>query len=428
MPELTSSAVAVEICRLGVRLGEPLAVAVSGGADSVALLLLVAEHFDVTALTVDHGLRAAAATEVAQVAALCAARGIKHHTFVWEGEKPSGNIQAEAREARYSIMSIWCAENNVSFLATAHHMDDQAETVMLRLARGSGVYGLAGMAPTRALPLVGEAGEAEVTLIRPLLPFAKAVLVAFLKDRDIPWSEDPSNQSDKFDRVKIRKMLDDPPVEGLHAERLAATAGRLRRTRNALEHYEAKWLRRAVEVFPEGYCILDLKELANEPEEILLRGLASLCRFAGKGVYVPRMEKLLRLFGQLTADGFRGQTLYGAQFTPLSESKILITRELSGCKGESSLAKTTSWDNRFEISAKGDIAGLEIRALGEEGWRQLKASGFDVAEMQLPRLVALVLPAIFKGPDLQAVPHLGYEVGNSLLVKTRPIRTIITKI
>lgn len=425
MPGLTADDVKVETTRHGVSVGGKLAVAVSGGADSLALLLLASEHFDVVALTVDHGLRQASAAEAAAVADLCLRFGIAHETLLWRGEKPTGNIQAAAREARYSLMAHWCQGHGICHLATAHHRDDQAETLLLRLARGSGVYGLAAMAPTREL--VGGAKGPSVTLIRPLLPFAKSDLTTYLTERSIEWAEDPSNQSLAFDRVKIRGLLANPPVAGLHGERLAATAGRLRRTRDALEHYEAKWLGRAVQVFDEGYAVLDRGALQDEPEEIILRGLASLCRYAGKGVYVPRMEKLLRLFDQLSADGFRGQTLYGTQFIPLDDEKMLVSRELAGCQSATSLAETSSWDNRFEIFTKGDIAGLEISALGEDGWRQLKASGFDISVISVPRQVALVLPAIYQGADLRAVPQLGYSSLKDFSADIRPIRTIITK-
>ena len=419
MPGLTANDVRREIIALGVPENGQIAVAVSGGADSLALMLLARKHFEVIALTVDHGLRAEAVAETAMVAALCASAGIAHVSLTWHGEKPEGNIQAAAREARYKLMADWCLEHDVSYIATAHHMDDQAETLLLRLARGSGVYGLAGMAPTREL--------GSVTLIRPLLAVPKTALISYLSAHEIEWVEDPSNQSSKFDRVKIRRLLANPPVEGFRADRLAGTASRLRRSRDALEHYEALWLGRAVEAFPEGYAYLKRAELCGEPEEILLRGLASLCRFAGKGAYVPRMEKLLRLFGELQREDFRGQTLYGAQFTPISTDIVLVSRELRDCEAETTLEDTCSWDNRFEICAKGDIAGLKICALGEEGWRQLKASAFCTEEMQVPRVAALTLPALFRGSDLQAVPHLGYAAGQGLTLKVAHRRTVLTK-
>lgn len=416
---VTPDQVAQQLTQLGVAVGAPVAVAVSGGADSLALLLLMHRQFSVTALSVNHGLREEAAGELEHVASICAAHGIPHIGLVWEGEKPESNLQAAARDARYNLMANWCNENRVSYLALGHHRDDQAETVMLRLARGSGVYGLAGMSSTRELD--------NVLLVRPLLDVPKHALRTFLKKLDIDWIEDPSNHSDAFDRVKVRRWLENPLLEGFTTERLAATAARLRRSRDALEFYEARWLERAVRAFPEGYALLSLSELAGEPDEILLRGLSSLCRFAGKGAYVPRMEKTERLLAALLSGAFAGQTLYGAQLTATGKQEVLISREIADCVDETSLEETCTWDNRFEITAKGDIAGLKIAALGEEGWRQLKASGFDVAEMKMPRIAALAVPAIFKGLDLQQVPQLGYSADESVSITVRPKRTILTK-
>jgi len=403
---------------LGVPLGTPVAVGLSGGADSLALALLASDAFQVTCLTVDHGLREASSREAVQAGTLCNEFGIKHCTLVWQGSKPSSNIQAYARDARYDLMVNWCIENSVAFLATAHHRDDQAETVLLRLARGSGVYGLAGMAPTRDL--------GGVTLVRPLLTFPKKALRAYLVGRACEWIEDPSNKNEDFDRVKIRKLLADPPVEGLRSDRLAATARRFQRSRAALEHYEALWLGRAAESFAEGYAYLNAGLLDSEPEEIILRGLASLCRYVSGGDYVPRMEKLQRLFSEISADGFRGQTLYGAQFTPVANGLILISREVAAVQPRTLLKETNTWDNRFEISAKGDMAGREIDALGEAGWQQLKVLT-ETRDLLVPRQAVLSLPAVFKGTKVQSVPHLAYNADDSLTVCVGQKRKLVTK-
>ncbi len=417
---LTSQHIRDQLVLLGVPEGTRVAVGVSGGADSLALMLLAQDHFRVSALTVDHGLRSGAADEAQLVADVCQRHSIDHETLLWTGDKPVANIQAEARQARYDLMAGWCQDKGIQFLLTAHHMDDQAETVLLRLARGSGVYGLAGMAAVRDLD--------GVTLLRPLLTVPKSELTAYLQAMGVSWAEDPSNQSDAYDRVKIRRMLANPPVEGLRADRLAATASRLRRSRDALEHYEALWLGRAVEAHgDQGYVFLKADTLTGEPEEILLRGLASLCRFVGKGMYVPRMEKLQRLYRQITQEGFRGQTLYGAQFSANCDGKILISREVGDCEAGTCLKETVTWDNRFEICAKGDIAGLEISALGEDGWRQLKASAFDLEHLLIPIKAVWALPAIFKGTDLWCVPHLDYTIDKEIQVTARSIRKLVTK-
>jgi len=167
--------------RLGV--GGPVAVGVSGGADSMALLHLLsawnksAENWlDLTALTVDHGLRAESASEAAAVSAWARDLGIEHVTLTWGGKKPSSNIEAAAREARYRLVGEWCFENHVQTFLTAHHFDDQAETFLMRLARGSGVAGLSSLAEERSLG--GAFGS--VRLLRPLLHISKKDLTALL--------------------------------------------------------------------------------------------------------------------------------------------------------------------------------------------------------------------------------------------------------
>ncbi|HLU65659.1 MAG TPA: tRNA lysidine(34) synthetase TilS, partial [Kofleriaceae bacterium] len=167
-----------------------LAVAVSGGPDSLCLCLLAhgwakARGGEVSALTVDHGLRPTSADEARQVAAWLGPRGIDHHVLRWTGAKPATAIQEAAREARYRLLGDWCRAAGVLHLLLAHHLDDQAETVAFRRARGSGPEGLAGMPAVREL--------AGLRLLRPLLGVPKARLVATLEAAGQAWLEDPSN-------------------------------------------------------------------------------------------------------------------------------------------------------------------------------------------------------------------------------------------
>ncbi len=406
--------------KLGVAPGSKVAVGVSGGADSLCLLLMTAEHFDVTAISVDHGLRPEAAGEVEFVAKLCLKKNIPHVSLLWDGEKPKSNIQAAARVARYELMRDWCAENGVTYLAVGHHQDDQAETLLLRLARGSGVYGLA------AMPAVRDIGHG-VSIVRPLLSVSKETLTATLTSMGQNWVEDPSNQSESYDRIKVRKLIADSPLDGLNAERLAATAERLRRTRSALEHYEELWLERAVSVSDAGYMLLDVSRLHSEPEEITLRGLASICRFFNGSSYVPRMEKLQRLMDALSSNDFKAHTLYGAQFSKLKNGTVLISRELSVVEGIIPLEESVIWDNRFAISAKGGISGLKISALGVDGWVKLRRSWPEFDQVTMPRLAGIVLPAIYNGEELQVVPHLGYNLLEDIEIKLSLKTDALTK-
>ena len=207
--------------------GERLAVAVSGGPDSLGLLLLAEATYAgrVLALTVDHGLRPAAAREAAGVAALCAARGVPHATLPWVGTKPVANLQAEARRARYALMRDVCAQNGIGVLITAHHADDQAETLLMRLARGSGA-GLAGIRVRRSL-------GAGVTLLRPLLGTRRSVLAAIVADAGIAPVLDPTNDDPHYDRTHARRLL--AQTGWIDAMQLAASAAHLAETETALD-------------------------------------------------------------------------------------------------------------------------------------------------------------------------------------------------
>ncbi len=388
---------------LGVSLDGPLAVAVSGGPDSLALALLLKDCPLMTALTVDHGLRAESSHEAEYVAGLSMRAGFRHETLRWHGDKPNANLQAEARVARYRLMADWCRENEVSYLLTAHHQEDQAETLLLRLGRGSGVYGLAAMPEISEVP-----GYEDIALVRPLLAISKALLRNYLLNAGVEWVEDPSNLNSSFERVKVRQFLQSPPLDGYSVERLAATARRMRRSREALEFYERQWLCVSVMEREPAYCFLSYASLAAAPEDVVLRGLAAICRqFAGAD-YTPRMEKLERLLDAMRDDAFAGATLSGTVFKPDAEG-VIICRELSSCVERSNVQDGSDWDNRFEISAIGDTRGLEIGVLGDDGWKQAVTKWPDLRGISVPHIARLVQPGIFDAQQLRALPLMGYS-------------------
>ncbi len=225
---MTPVAFAASVASLAVGSDEALAIAVSGGPDSLALLLLAHAAYGarVRALTVDHVLRAGSADEAALVAGVCAARSIPHATLAWTGPKPVANLQAEARDARYTLMRDWCADHDVAWLLTAHHADDQAETLLLRLARGSGIGGLAGIRPSRAI------GRG-VTLLRPLLTLRRAELAAVVAAAGLVPVDDPANRDPRHDRTQARALLAATPW--LDPVRLAGAAAHLGDAEAALD-------------------------------------------------------------------------------------------------------------------------------------------------------------------------------------------------
>ncbi len=277
----------------------PIAIAVSGGADSAALLLLAASAWPdrVTALTVDHGLRNGSAAEAAQVAAECARRGIAHRSLAWTGEKPVAGVQAAAREARYRMMANWCANAGSSVLMTAHHADDQAETLLMRLARGSGSAGLAGIRAKRSLAPC-------VMLLRPLLGIRRAALAAIAGAAGWPVIEDPSNRNPRFLRTHARATLAAAPW--LDVVQMAAAVDHLAQAEATLAWAaERAWAGRAL--VGQDRVQLDAAGLPAElARRLLRRAIETLApRAVLRGPALARLAVVLAAGGTGTLAGVR---------------------------------------------------------------------------------------------------------------------------
>ncbi|MEA4836757.1 MAG: tRNA lysidine(34) synthetase TilS [Rhodospirillaceae bacterium] len=384
-----------------------VAVACSGGADSLALTILAdawarSRGGQAIALTVDHGLRADSAAEAETVGRWLAAREIPHHVLRWEGAKPGTGIQAAARRARYALLEDWCRQEGLLHLLLAHHRDDQAETLLMHLARGSGVDGLAGMAPiteTRAL-----------RLLRPMLDAPHARLEATLAARGLVWVEDPSNRNPLFRRVRMRGLLSSAGIlagEGLDSRRLAKTAQGLSRARGSLETAGARLLAVCADLHPAGFVRLDPVSFARAEPEIRLRALAALCRCLGGAVYPPRLERLERLERALTDGLAARRTFQGCVLAPW-EGGVLIQREVRAMAAPVAIPPGGSarWDGRFTARIGGGCGPMRLGALGIEAWRQVRRDG--AARGGIPGSVCPTLPALFDDSGLVAIPHLGF--------------------
>lgn len=265
---------------------ERLGLAVSGGPDSLALLLLAhaVAPGRIAAATVDHGLRPANAEEAAMVAKICAGLGIAHATLAVS--LASGNVQAEARVARYAALAEWMAANGLAALATAHHADDQAETLLLRLNRGSGVAGLAGVRERGLVP------QTRWPLIRPLLGWRRRELAALVEAAGLVAADDPSNRDDRFDRARIRKVLSG--ADWLDVPALAASAAHLADADAALDWAAAREWQECVTRAPMG-----ISYRPQAPRAIALRVLARIVtELEGEA---PRGSAVARLFDSLIA-------------------------------------------------------------------------------------------------------------------------------
>lgn len=249
---------------------DALAIAVSGGPDSVALLALVAEWAGqgrprLLAVTVDHGLRAEATQEAMMVGELCAKLGVEHHMRRWHGPKPQAGIQEKARAARYGLLAEEARAAGATAIVTAHTADDQAETLLMRMAAGSGLAGLAGMAPRGVLN--------GIVLARPLLGVAKSRLVATCEARGLAFIRDPSNDDPRFTRIRWRGLFPALAREGLTAGRLGQLAYRLARADEALDRLAARALASVPAGDENGKRWFDFARLCGEPEEIVIRSL-----------------------------------------------------------------------------------------------------------------------------------------------------------
>jgi tRNA(Ile)-lysidine synthase len=251
-----------------------LLIAVSGGPDSTALLLMAAEwarrrgRTRIEAATVDHGLRSESVEEAKAVAALCARLGVAHCILQWKGAKPASRLQERAREARYRLLIGHAKAIGADALLTAHHADDQAETVLFRLLRGSGVAGLRGM----ELMTTREG----MTIARPLIGLKKRDLIAFAEAHGAPFVDDPSNADPRFARTRLRALLARLGEEGLDAEALDRLARRAGETEQALAHLTAEVEAR---LGPEE--TIDVRALYAAPIAIVQRILTRRIAAAG---------------------------------------------------------------------------------------------------------------------------------------------------
>ncbi len=331
-----------------------IAVAVSGGGDSVALMHLLAayararKHKAPVVLTVDHGLRKSSSKDAKQVAAWAKKAGLIAHVLSWHGAKPKSGVEAAAREARYRLMGDWLTRHKIATLYVGHTIDDQAETFLLRLARGSGLDGLAAMGARAPWPV---AGFPNLSVARPLLGLARGDLRAWLQARGQPWLDDPMNEDDAFDRVKIRRAGKALADLGLTVPRLAAAASHLARARVALESVTGAVLARATAKPPhKGHkdrtgLLLAPAVLAAAPREVGLRALAAVLMAVSGQPYRPRFEALERLFDRVTAGTLgKGANLHGCHIGPASQADAefaLLVRQENPRKTASSLKKAT---------------------------------------------------------------------------------------
>ncbi len=373
----------------------PVAVAVSGGGDSTALLVLAAKWRDlgnrqILAVSVNHGLRADAGAELAQIGSLAADLNVPHTILSWTDWNGRGNLQHKARDARKTLIGNWARAQGVGVIATGHNLDDQAETFLMRLARGSGVDGLTAMYP--------QDGFEGLNWIKPLLDVSRQQLRTYLRDANIAWSDDPSNDDPAFDRVRFRQAAETLAGLGLDATTLSNTANRLKHARFALETACLDLARNVAKVTDTGTVLFDRVRLAAAPYELQQRLMSHALRWITQTPYAPRISAVQQALAAMNAR--QTYTLNGCILVSGKGAHAELCREPNAVMSQP--ASTGLFDGRWQVEIADAPANATLGALGAMGLTQMpnwRASGHS-------RWALLGSPALWQNDQLIAAPFV----------------------
>lgn len=347
-----------------------IAVAVSGGIDSMCLVHLLADWVNqvggkLIAFTVDHGLRVESSREAQKVQLWLNDLGVEHHILKWEGIKPEVGIQQAARNARYDLLLSECKKRGILHLAVAHHYQDQVETHLIRKQMHSGPIGLAGMSEIMELDFV--------RIIRPLLQVSKQDIIDFMQGKQ--WIDDPSNENEKFTRVAIRKKIDHHKInmEPFKSKRLDIEQ---KRNRFLAEHF-------TLHPLGFGYLALDTASKLNADT------LAAILMCIGGKEYAPRGRYLKNILSSFD----RAKTCWGCYIFP-HKGNLFFCRE-PGNIADNKIVNGI-WDRRFKVND-------QVKPIGKLGWRQVREK---MRDENLPAVVYWSLPAVWSGDKIITVPEL----------------------
>ncbi|MEO0751802.1 MAG: tRNA lysidine(34) synthetase TilS [Pseudomonadota bacterium] len=381
-----------------------IAVAISGGSDSLALLSLLQEWRAeggprLSAVTVDHGLRPQSSEEAAHVARLCAAWDVPHDTLLWTRSQTTGNLHDQARRARYAIMAGWASTRGIPVIALGHTQDDQAETFLMRLARGAGLDGLSAMRASWE--------DAGTTFVRPLLGCAREALRDHLRAKSLDWIEDDANADPAYTRARVRTAL---PDLGISPKILADVAGHLAQARDALQAVTLQTAREIART-EEGDVLFDHAAFCALPPDLARRLTLTAMHWITSADYPPRGPALTALYEDIRAA--RTATLQGCDVSH-SKGTVRLTRE-AGALTNVIAAPGELWDGRWRVTGP-NLLNARIAALGEAGLRHCP----DRALGALPARSLIASPAVWQGRKLIAAPLAGLTNGWSVTLVPRP--------
>jgi tRNA(Ile)-lysidine synthase len=312
----------IEKVFLGKKLPKKIAVAISGGCDSLALTLLLkdfcaAKKIELIAVTIDHKMRKTSSNEALELTKILTKEKISHQILTIAAAKiPQKNIEANLRQSRYEMLYEFCLEEKIEFLFLGHHAGDAAENFLIRLFRGSGLDGLSTIAEL--------SDYKKIKLVRPLLNFDKDFLKKFLKEKKIKWFEDESNKDEKFLRNKIRNFLETFPEKNLIQARIKSAADEIAKTRDFFDELLLIEAKKILKFNRAGFCFLNLKKLQKTNPKFALKILALMAMEVSQQNYKPRLKELKIFYEYLLKnDKIKPRNFYGCSFEQLNEKLVL---------------------------------------------------------------------------------------------------------
>jgi tRNA(Ile)-lysidine synthase len=384
-----------------------LAVAVSGGSDSMAMALLLNEWCKergghLVALTVDHQLRPESQSEAQQVQKWLKSYNIPHVILNWDGQKPSTGLQEAARRVRYNLLEEWCQQNGYLHLLLAHQQEDQQETLIMRILDKSGLMGLAGMSNI--------VEKTNLRLLRPLLTIPRQRLRAYLVETNQQWIEDPSNKNPRFRRGYLRQTMPAQDIDVLRSHAL------LQEFRGSYERWINRFLAQHSCIYPLGYVEVNKQELLALPSEFQKSVLLQILKTIGVGQYQPRLAVVESILKQMGVTGFKAATCHGVRISK-HKGRLLFAREHERVNDEFDLDKIMNsslhFDNRFEVQVAKlkQKAGtnIHLKKVGKAGWDQLIRQYPAFKKIDIHKPILWSLPAAWRGPEILLKYNMIYE-------------------
>jgi tRNA(Ile)-lysidine synthase len=366
---------------------QKVAVAVSGGPDSLFLLFILRDFLvplgiEIVALTVNHNLRLESSAECKELRSLLIKEKIVHYILLWEHSEIRSSIQSKARTARYRLLLDYCKDSNINHLFIGHHYEDNAETVMLNILRGTGISGLAGIPSSRK--------ERGVNILRPLLEISKQQILDYLNARAIPYADDPSNNDSNFQRVQVRKLFASFPIRQNMSYKLNLLSYNARRAKEYLDKVTKKTFKDLFSLGKCGEITVSADNLQHIDDEILYRLFNLIFRLLhNKFCYPVRLSSLLRLGKAIKCNNKLSTTLLKCRITR-EKNTIYFFRERQYVERTKALSIGTNlWDNRFNIIVK--CPGLTVAVMSHKVWSIIKKEYSKSMSYQLAMTSPIIL-------------------------------------